>query len=278
MIKKFKMLGIFSLLLLFVSLSFNGCAKFSAELGKVNESANLGTNNTTPPAVPPTVVPAPPGFPVGLAFTETANVNLADQRRITATVTAQKGFNGSLRVAIDRTLLNTFDPAQNIVITPSEVSIILVEGESKSQEFLVTTRSMANSGTGQFKFVVTPTSGIYTGQIIGNAVVIVNALYQINLSGPPNGNLMVWSSPPPGATVDFSPHVGGVTIRYVNIDPLVVHRVHIAPGKYHEPTNLGVNGQIYDIRVTETAVNFPVSYHCHIHAAADRRLRFNVAQ
>lgn len=270
---KFTNLGVLLGAVSLISFAFNACSKFAASIEKSEltlEMSDLGSTNT--------VADIPAGFPVEFTFNDAVSINLGDQRKIMATVTALPGFNGSLRLAVDRTLLNTLDPQQNLTVTPAEVSIDLLEGETKSQEFTITSKTMTKVGMGEFKFLVSPTSGSYQGLIEGSTRIVVNPLYQINLSGPADGTLMVWSSGAAGSSVDFSPNPGGVIIRFVNIDPLQVHRIHATPNKYHEPNNLGVNGQIYDITVTETTTNFQVPYHCHIHAAADRILRFNVVQ
>ena len=259
-------------LTLWVLVSLVGC-------GGMGPMKNVTDENPSAQGAP-TPVPVPAGQAFALGAVGDLSANLSTVRDIQVGVTASADFSGEVEILVERDELDLVDNSNGVAISVTPSRVNLQKGQTQYVNLRVETRSQAPDFNDHFHLVARE-AGVANPRLSTSVVAYkINPIIEVDLHGGAAPEVYA----PMFSSLLVKPHVGGVTVRFINRDSDQTHIIHGQGAIPHQNTgtplaraNGNTPGGVYEVKVTSTTANLVGQFYCHSHesGAQARSLTFN---
>ncbi len=209
-------------------------------------------------------------------------------------------YSGSIQLSVENDEIKAIDPKSQIAVTINPSTINVAPNSNYNFTVHVEATQAAPDFALHYHVLAREASGSLRKETKLDTEFAVNPIFEIFINAGNALNTVLWSTdlidPGTGVAkkqdVAFSSHVGGVTVRFINMDPKGPHIVHgagliphqntgtrlrsLATGAVNPPGQTYIDA--YEVKVTSTAANGSGGYYLHDaeSSAKSGKISFNI--
>lgn len=275
--------------------------------------ASTSFSSSQPSGVNPggTSTAIPSGFSGGSPSSPTVAIGSVSQQQmnlgvsltVPVTIQSTNGYSGPVSLSINNKVLAANDPMNTVAVSISPASVNLSSGGMAQASVSI----MSSASSPDLSTYVELVAGTPNGQVVGQIPFQINAVFEVDIldSGDLDSTGIENWSIPGGTTTKFTTHPKGITILFVNKDPVEksgFYRIHSSataflhqggeglgiPGSSTPNTNDATAagssmiattlGPVYSVTVTSQTAQLSNQYYDHNNensSKAGRTLVFN---